>query len=212
MGLSFSGMRVLEGVLLLLFFAAVQGYNDRFAKPDESDILVIGHRGAPAYRLEETTAAYEIAHFQRASFLETDLCVTSDGHLVRIYGRSFVDSSNGRSVGTTASSMRPQTSDSTRSSQTEVAISLQTLFPQLETLHHSSSPVILPWQRSKHSNARRNIPPTSARTSSTISIRLASPLGSLVQQKYLPRSDHHIGRVPAVCESFERGPEHRTRM
>ena len=44
--------------------------------------IVIGHRGAPSYRLEETLASYEIANFQNATFLEIDLCVTQDGYLV----------------------------------------------------------------------------------------------------------------------------------
>ena len=49
----------------------------------EQDILVIGHRGAPSFRPEETFSSYEIASYQGADFIEIDLCVTKDAYLVR---------------------------------------------------------------------------------------------------------------------------------
>ena len=48
----------------------------------ETSPLVIGHRGAPSYRPEETLSSYEVGNFQAASFIEIDLCVTQDGFLV----------------------------------------------------------------------------------------------------------------------------------
>ena len=44
--------------------------------------LVIGHRGAPAYRPEHTIASYTLAIEMGADYIEPDLCFTKDGHLV----------------------------------------------------------------------------------------------------------------------------------
>lgn len=44
--------------------------------------LVIGHRGAPGYRPEETVGSYELAFEMGADFLEVDICVSQDGVLV----------------------------------------------------------------------------------------------------------------------------------
>lgn len=44
--------------------------------------IVIGHRGASGDRPEHTAMAYRLAIAQGADFIEPDLCITSDGHLV----------------------------------------------------------------------------------------------------------------------------------
>ena len=44
--------------------------------------MIIGHRGAPAYRVEETFSSYELAATFKPDFIETDLCITQDGVLV----------------------------------------------------------------------------------------------------------------------------------
>ncbi len=44
--------------------------------------LVIGHRGASGYLPEHTLAAYALAIFQGADFVEPDLVSTRDGHLI----------------------------------------------------------------------------------------------------------------------------------
>jgi glycerophosphoryl diester phosphodiesterase len=44
--------------------------------------LVIGHRGAAAYRPEHTIASYTLAIEMGADYIEPDLCFTKDGHLV----------------------------------------------------------------------------------------------------------------------------------
>jgi glycerophosphoryl diester phosphodiesterase len=44
--------------------------------------LVIGHRGAPAYRPEHTIASYTLAIEMHADYIEPDLCFTKDGKLV----------------------------------------------------------------------------------------------------------------------------------
>src|SRR3954466_3309742 len=49
----------------------------RFAQP-----VVIGHRGAPAYRPEHTAASYQLAIDLGAELIEPDVVVSRDGVLV----------------------------------------------------------------------------------------------------------------------------------
>jgi glycerophosphoryl diester phosphodiesterase len=44
--------------------------------------VIVGHRGAPAYRPEHTSASYELAIELGAEFIEPDVVVTRDGALV----------------------------------------------------------------------------------------------------------------------------------
>ncbi len=53
-----------------------------FAKPRKPRPIVIGHRGASGERPEHTPMAYRLAIAQGADFIEPDLCITKDGHLV----------------------------------------------------------------------------------------------------------------------------------
>lgn len=48
----------------------------------KEDFLIIAHRGASGERPEHTLAAYELAIEQGADFIEPDLVITKDGHLV----------------------------------------------------------------------------------------------------------------------------------
>ncbi len=52
------------------------------ARPQMPEPLIIAHRGASGDRPEHTLAAYECAARAGADFLEPDLVVTADGHLV----------------------------------------------------------------------------------------------------------------------------------
>ncbi|MDP1739370.1 MAG: glycerophosphodiester phosphodiesterase [Caulobacter sp.] len=52
------------------------------AKPRKPRPIVIGHRGASGERPEHTPMAYRLAVEQGADFIEPDLCITKDGHLV----------------------------------------------------------------------------------------------------------------------------------
>lgn len=51
-------------------------------RPDRREPLVIAHRGASGYLPEHTLAGYELAIDQGADFIEPDLVMTRDGHLV----------------------------------------------------------------------------------------------------------------------------------
>ncbi|MDO8296728.1 MAG: glycerophosphodiester phosphodiesterase [Caulobacter sp.] len=53
-----------------------------FAKSRKPRPIVIGHRGASGERPEHTPMAYRLAIAQGADFIEPDLCITKDGHLV----------------------------------------------------------------------------------------------------------------------------------
>jgi glycerophosphoryl diester phosphodiesterase len=52
------------------------------ATKSQQDVLVVGHRGASAYRPEHTLASYELAARMGADYIEPDLVITSDGVLV----------------------------------------------------------------------------------------------------------------------------------
>lgn len=66
-------------ILALLFLASA---SPSMAEPAVSTPLVIAHRGASGERPEHTRAAYELAVEQGADFIEPDLVMTRDGHLV----------------------------------------------------------------------------------------------------------------------------------
>lgn len=70
------------------------------------DILVIAHRGASGYRPEHTLAAYEVAIDMGADFIEPDLVITRDGHLVARHENEI--------SGTTNVSERPEFADRRR--------------------------------------------------------------------------------------------------
>jgi len=50
--------------------------------PDQDKPIVIAHRGASGYMPEHTLAAYATAIHQGADFIEPDLVITKDGHLI----------------------------------------------------------------------------------------------------------------------------------
>lgn len=50
--------------------------------PDQDKPIVIAHRGASGYVPEHTLAAYAMAIHQGADFIEPDLVMTKDGHLI----------------------------------------------------------------------------------------------------------------------------------
>jgi glycerophosphoryl diester phosphodiesterase len=55
---------------------------------------VIAHRGACAYRPENTLAAFELGLFQGADGIEFDLVTTSDGHLVIRHENALSETTN----------------------------------------------------------------------------------------------------------------------
>ena len=51
-------------------------------RPKYTEVAVIGHRGAPAYRPQHTLEGYQLAISQGADFIEPDLVMTKDGRMV----------------------------------------------------------------------------------------------------------------------------------
>jgi glycerophosphoryl diester phosphodiesterase len=56
---------------------------------DDSDVQVIAHRGASFYAPEHTFAAYDLALRMKADWLEQDVQMTRDGHLVVLHDDSL---------------------------------------------------------------------------------------------------------------------------
>src|SRR5579862_7304097 len=56
---------------------------------------VIAHRGASAFAPENTLAAFETAMEMGASFIETDLQLSRDAHLVAIHDETLDRTTNG---------------------------------------------------------------------------------------------------------------------
>ncbi|HEX7125667.1 MAG TPA: glycerophosphodiester phosphodiesterase [Thermodesulfobacteriota bacterium] len=61
---------------------ASAGRHHRHHGPRDRAPIVIGHRGASGYVPEHTLAAYALAVLQGADFVEPDLVMTKDGHLI----------------------------------------------------------------------------------------------------------------------------------
>lgn len=68
--------------VVLVFAGAVVASLPSASAHDDKGPIVIGHRGASAYRPEHTLAAYELAARMGADFIEPDLVPTKDGKLV----------------------------------------------------------------------------------------------------------------------------------
>ncbi|MBE7374172.1 glycerophosphodiester phosphodiesterase [Pseudomonas lopnurensis] len=69
-------------LLPLAGFAAPAENTSKHAERDEPTPLVIAHRGASGYVPEHTLAAYALAVFQGADYIEPDLVMTRDGQIV----------------------------------------------------------------------------------------------------------------------------------
>ena len=92
--------RILPGLVLLLFAAACSAAVDAdspdtgIAETRSKTPLIIAHRGASGLYPEHTLAAYEAAIDMGADFIEPDLVITRDGHLVARHERYLSRSTN----------------------------------------------------------------------------------------------------------------------
>ncbi|OLP65785.1 putative glycerophosphoryl diester phosphodiesterase 1 [Bacillus pumilus] len=91
--------RLLAFVLLsfaLLSFAWVPttlSAHENLLSPDR--ILTVAHRGASGYAPEHTLAAYQLATKMNADYLELDLQMTKDGHLIVMHDETVDRTTNG---------------------------------------------------------------------------------------------------------------------
>lgn len=56
--------------------------------------IIIAHRGASGYRPEHTLASYELAIAQNCDFIEPDLVITKDGHLICRHENNITETTN----------------------------------------------------------------------------------------------------------------------
>ncbi len=63
--------------------------NNNMKKP-----IIIAHRGASGYRPEHTLASYELAIAQNCDFIEPDLVLTKDGHLICRHENNISETTN----------------------------------------------------------------------------------------------------------------------
>ncbi|MFK3905740.1 glycerophosphodiester phosphodiesterase [Bacillus safensis] len=91
--------RLLAFVLLsfaLLSFAwvpATVSAHENLLSPDR--ILTVAHRGASGYAPEHTLASYKLATKMNADYLELDLQMTKDGHLIVMHDETVDRTTNG---------------------------------------------------------------------------------------------------------------------
>jgi glycerophosphoryl diester phosphodiesterase len=79
--------RVLLAVLALVVTVAALDADRRPAEPPRP--WLIAHRGASAYAPENTVPAFQLAAEQGATFVEFDLRLTKDGHIVCLHDESL---------------------------------------------------------------------------------------------------------------------------
>lgn len=73
-----------------------------FAATKNKEVKTIAHRGASGYAPENTLAAYDKAVAMKADYIEIDLQLTKDGHLVSIHDNTLARTTNGNGfIGTT---------------------------------------------------------------------------------------------------------------
>jgi glycerophosphoryl diester phosphodiesterase len=91
-----AGVVVVAALLAALgvSFGAGASSEQRPARASAEGPIVIGHRGASAYRPEHTIAAYELAIAMGADYIEPDLVATKDGALVARHENDISDTTD----------------------------------------------------------------------------------------------------------------------
>lgn len=88
--------------LLLTFFYVIYPFDKmqascKFSTLSGNKPLAVAHRGASGYRPEHTLAAYQMAMDLGADFIEPDLVITKDGHLIARHEPNIIDTTDVRS-------------------------------------------------------------------------------------------------------------------
>ncbi|MDQ0201210.1 glycerophosphodiester phosphodiesterase family protein [Neobacillus ginsengisoli] len=66
--------------------------------PNVPDVVVVAHRGASAYGPENSLAAYNQAILMHADYVELDLQMTKDGHLIAMHDESLERTTNAKKL------------------------------------------------------------------------------------------------------------------
>ncbi|MED1674657.1 glycerophosphodiester phosphodiesterase [Pallidibacillus thermolactis] len=86
-------------LLLLVTFSLLTGCNSSAMKatlPTYDHFLIFAHRGASGYAPENTMASFKLANELGADYIEIDLQMTKDGHLVALHDDSVDRTTNGK--------------------------------------------------------------------------------------------------------------------
>lgn len=86
--------------LIILSLTTLIGCNKEDSKvdvrlPESDELLIIAHRGASAYAPEHTLSAYRLAKELKADYIEIDLQMTKDNHLVAMHDSSVDRTTDG---------------------------------------------------------------------------------------------------------------------
>ncbi|WP_171038138.1 glycerophosphodiester phosphodiesterase family protein [Aquibacillus sediminis] len=81
-------------ILLVLLFTSFHSIEVGHLLPKES-VQVIAHRGASAYMPEHTIPAYQLAQQMGADYIEIDVQMTKDGHVVAMHDETVDRTTNG---------------------------------------------------------------------------------------------------------------------
>ena len=84
----------LAALLALPFTAASTAHAASYDTLDGAAPVVVAHRGASGYLPEETLGGYELAMQMGADYIEPDLQLTSDGHLVAMHDTTLTRTTN----------------------------------------------------------------------------------------------------------------------
>jgi glycerophosphoryl diester phosphodiesterase len=82
-------------VFLPLSTEAIHGNHEQASLLDPKKFLIIGHRGVPEHAPEHTIVSYELAKQFGADYIELDLRMTKDGHLISIHDETVDRTTNG---------------------------------------------------------------------------------------------------------------------
>lgn len=85
-------------ICLLLGIAILQQINETKsikAKNQSNHIITIAHRGASAYAPEHTIPAYKLGQQLKGDYIEIDLQMTKDGHLIAMHDDTLNRTTNG---------------------------------------------------------------------------------------------------------------------
>ncbi|MEH7095242.1 glycerophosphodiester phosphodiesterase family protein [Neobacillus vireti] len=73
-------------------------YRQMALRPISTDVIVIAHRGASAYGPENTLATYKQAILMKADYIELDLQMTKDGHLIAMHDETLARTTNAKKL------------------------------------------------------------------------------------------------------------------
>ncbi|WP_002147555.1 glycerophosphodiester phosphodiesterase [Bacillus cereus] len=82
-------------VISIFVFQQINEHNYIKATNQSNHIKNIAHRGASAYAPEHTIAAYKLGQQLKGDYIEIDLQMTKDGHLVAMHDKTLNRTTNG---------------------------------------------------------------------------------------------------------------------